>query len=114
MFQRRRNQIEAIFVNLTKLDGAYEIHVCNAAIAIAQIAPSKNPRAAPPLSETIARKQRFELNPGVLVGQCPKVHLTCRPSLGEVFACERRIGVATDRPVKRFPDTSALGRGSRC
>src|SRR6185369_10545980 len=107
MFQRRGNQVETIFINLTELDGAHEVHIGNAAIAITQITPSENSRAASALPEPISRKQRLELNAGILIGQRPKLQAACGTSLGEIFASERRIRIAIDGPEKRFPNTPA-------
>src|SRR5262245_61708243 len=110
MFQRRRNDVETVLVDLPEQERADEIHVCDRPEAVADIAECQNPRAPSALAEPVPGEERLDLNSGALIRNRTEIDGPGRSALAEVFARERRVGAAVDGPVKRFTQTPALGR----
>src|SRR4051812_49966385 len=108
MLERRRDDVQTVFVYLSKNKRTHQVHVRDAAKPLGKIAECQNASALPTLTLSVFRKQRFNQDPGILVGRRPKIDRAGRTTIAEVFSAEGRIGASIDRPVERFAKRTAF------
>src|SRR5437870_3121839 len=114
MRYRRRNSIETVLINLTKNEGADQVHIGNDSKVFREVAECPDTHALASLPFAIFCKYRIDCDARGGAWNSLEKHSPRRASLREVFTRKQRIGTAIDRPEKRFAHTCALGRRSGC
>ena len=107
LLDRGRDDVEAVFVDLSELEIAGDIHVCDPTPIPVKNRSRPDARAVAALVFSIDGEQRAHVDVGARSRYAAKIDRTCGAALGEVLADKRRVIAPAHRPEEGLADAFA-------